>query len=88
MLTVRWTVATIQWVLYIYLPITVIYATVRMMKERSPFHTLERPFPGLGKVSLRHGCLIWIIQLILLNIELNDLERWMYDGINPFISIW
>lgn len=81
-------VAIMQWILYVYLPISVLYAIMRTIYEQDPLPTICSPFLGLKKVNLQQGFKIWVIQLILAGALLYELAMAWRCGENPLIRIW
>lgn len=88
MITILWIVAILQWISFIYLPVSIAYAAMRLAIEKDPMPTICSPFLGLKNINPQLGFGIWIIQLILAGVVLYDLTNWWRLGINPIIRMW
>lgn len=78
----------IQWLLYVYLPLTALYGILRSILRPDVTDTIRSPFLGLKKVPVKSGFIIWMVQMMLFGFVLNDLVQWIRCGINPLIQLW
>lgn len=78
----------IQWLLYTYLPLTALYGILRSILRPDVTDTIRSPFLGLKKVPVKSGFIIWMVQMMLFGVVLNDIIQWIRFGINPLIQLW